>query len=45
MKKGLNLLAACQKQIKLTDRDGELASDEDDTKKIEKAKKAVAARC
>ena len=56
LQKGRNLLAACQKRIKLTDRseygwtlvdeyeDDELASDEEDAKRIEKAEKAVAAK-
>ena len=54
--KGLTLLAGCQKRIKLADcseygwavvdeyEDDELASDEDDAKRIEKAKKTVAAK-
>jgi len=51
--KGLTLLAGRQKRIKLADRseygwaeyeDDELASDEDDAKRIEKAEKTVAAK-
>jgi len=54
--KGLSLLAGRQKRIKLADHskyrwavvdeyeDNELASDEDDTKRIEKAEKTVAAK-
>ena len=53
LQKGLELLAGCQKRIKMADRseygwavvdeyeDNELASDEDDAKKIEKAEKSV----
>ena len=56
LEKGLSLLASRQKRIKLADRseygwavvdeyeDDELASDEDDAKRIEKAEKAVAAK-